>query len=319
VGDWLRVSVEEFVAASEAACRGGDASLWLSSFRKHPTALETAKAVLESSSSNLAQFQAILVIRDVIITHWDGLTPEQRELRTQLLGYLLASYDRCEFKFLAASRGSLAVESNAHFTAHRDDSNAQSSSVYERLLAWTLHVMPVCWLLWALRLSRAVRNIIVQAVCVAWKRGWLSIPRSDQEMLLRNLAELLGLNPGGAVDSSRPSHHELVGVQLCLQLVQQFSSDKASAVGMTVEFHRSCSENFQVYGLKEVFVLCLQKLFLLRPVMQGACGRGRVCPPVAPVLPLTPPMPCSRSEQPPRGPAARADDGVHRWCAGLLG
>ncbi len=89
-----RVSVDEFVAASEAACRGGDASEWLVSFRKHPSALETAKSVLEASTNSLAQFQAILVIRDVIVTHWDGLTPEQRELRTQLLAFLLAAYDR---------------------------------------------------------------------------------------------------------------------------------------------------------------------------------------------------------------------------------
>lgn len=69
-------------------------------------------------------------------------------------------------------------------------------------------------------------------------------------------------------------------IQVCLQLVQQFSSDKSSAVGMTLEFHRSCMLSWQQFGLKEVFTLCLQKLFMLQPVVAGAC------PCLARVLPV---------------------------------
>ena len=145
----------------------------------------------------------------------------------------------------------------------------------ERLTASTATVSAVVCV--SCRLSKAVRNIIVQSVCVAWKSGWLSLPRGEQEALLQRLADLLGLVGGAAGDASRPQHHELVGVQLCLQLVQQFSCDKATAVGMTVEFHRSCSESFQQYGLKEVFVLCVQKLIQMKPIVQGTWPVGIKC------------------------------------------
>ncbi len=82
------------MAAAEAAHPGTPAAAWLMSFRQSPVALDTAKAVLEASSSTLAQFQAVLVIRDVMVAHWDSLTPVQQGLKTQLLGYLLVSFDR---------------------------------------------------------------------------------------------------------------------------------------------------------------------------------------------------------------------------------
>ncbi len=62
----------------------------------------------------------------------------------------------------------------------------------------------------------------------------------------------------------------LFRLQVCLQLVQQFSSEKSTAVGMTLEFHRSCMLSFQQFGLKEIFTLCLQKLYLLQPEIGGA-------------------------------------------------
>ncbi len=88
--------MEEFVAAAEAAQPGTPAATWLISFRSNPAALDTAKAVLEASTSTIAQFQAVLVIRDVMVAQWDSLTPEQQGLKSQLLAYLLASYDRCD-------------------------------------------------------------------------------------------------------------------------------------------------------------------------------------------------------------------------------
>jgi hypothetical protein len=73
--------------------------------------------------------------------------------------------------------------------------------------------------------------------------------------------------------------------QVCLQLVQQFSSDKSSAVGMTLEFHRSCMLSWQQFGLKEVFTLCLQKLYMLQPSVAGACSLIAIVAPHA--LPLS--------------------------------
>jgi hypothetical protein len=89
------MSSEEFVAASEATQRGDAAAAdWLVKFRRSPVALEVAKAVLVGSTHTGAQFQAVLVMRDVLVAHWESLTPDQQGLKVQLLAYLLASYDR---------------------------------------------------------------------------------------------------------------------------------------------------------------------------------------------------------------------------------
>jgi hypothetical protein len=86
------MSVEEFEAASAAASAGRkDALDWLTAFRQHPAAFDTARSVLQRSSHDTAQFQAITVIRDVFVSSWEVLPPEARDLRTQLLQFLLAS------------------------------------------------------------------------------------------------------------------------------------------------------------------------------------------------------------------------------------
>ena len=97
---------------------------------------------------------------------------------------------------------------------------------------------------------------------------------ADKAGLFAQLAATLGLRDSGespaAVDPSSVS--ELVGIQLCLQLVQQFSADKSVAMGLPFEFHRQCGDSFQAGGLKDLFALCTRFLARTMPAVAAASG-----------------------------------------------
>jgi len=85
----------------------------------------------------------------------------------------------------------------------------------------------------------AMRATLIQACALMWKRAWLEIDSSELEPVAR-AQELL-------------SQGSEAGALLLKSLVLEFSSSKASSIGLSVEFHRRCCRAFEACGIRECF------------------------------------------------------------------
>jgi len=91
-----------------------------------------------------------------------------------------------------------------------------------------------------LRLNRSVRNKLLQAVAVFWKRGWLTESAADKAAFLSNIQVLLTSTGSAAVNQ------KLMGIHLASELLGQFCHDRSTTISMPLEFHRACREAFKV-------------------------------------------------------------------------
>lgn len=182
------------LADPRSAAAAGEA---LTALRAQPSALNLARAVLETSSDRAAAFQAVLLLRDASLRLWPSLALQDRHaLRTWALAYVAGRW------------GSL-------------DYSAATS--------------------------------LVVVVAVLWKRGWLDETDDGRAVLFDQLRQLYASGGG----------HRMLAAKLSLALIQEFDATaggKASAVGLSGEFHAQAAARFQATGLREVFALAAQLL-----------------------------------------------------------
>lgn len=123
-------------------------------------------------------------------------------------------------------------------------------------------------------LHRTVQMQLLQALAVMWKRGWLD-DRVDADLamakneLFETIRGLLDLhNANNNVNNVNANNanvktnvsRAVVGLRLLEALVEEFSSSKASALGLSLAFHRECHESFEQAGLREAFSLAADLL-----------------------------------------------------------
>lgn len=100
-------------------------------------------------------------------------------------------------------------------------------------------------------LARPVVEQLIVASAILWKRGWVEETPEERGKFLHNVSLLLA---GDDVQAQ-------LGSRLCLAMLQEFgatdsSSNRATAIGMPQEFHRSAAQKFAEHGLQECFVAC---------------------------------------------------------------
>ncbi|GBG28089.1 Exportin-4 [Hondaea fermentalgiana] len=125
---------------------------------------------------------------------------------------------------------------------------------------------------------RTVRKQLLQALAVMWKRGWLedqndpALVQAKNELFEQIRSLLASGGAGGEASSGHPSSPQAlssrhaVALQLLGALVEEFSSSKASELGLSLAFHRECHESFERAGLKEAFMMAAA---LLRGLAAG--------------------------------------------------
>ncbi|KAL1917900.1 uncharacterized protein VTP21DRAFT_3734 [Calcarisporiella thermophila] len=99
-------------------------------------------------------------------------------------------------------------------------------------------------------LVRYVRDQLLQAFAVVTKRGFPECSEADREAIIKNIHDCLNMG----------SQEHLLAVSICNALVDEFSSTKASSVGLTWNFHQKCRELFESYYLRRIFEIVLQIL-----------------------------------------------------------
>ncbi|RUS18081.1 hypothetical protein BC937DRAFT_89166 [Endogone sp. FLAS-F59071] len=95
-----------------------------------------------------------------------------------------------------------------------------------------------------------VRDQLLLAIAIITKRSYLDISDAEKETMFTNVRELLGMAP----------HGPILGIALASALVDQFSSTKASSVGLSWEFHHRCKVAFETHFLLRLFELTLTTL-----------------------------------------------------------
>ena len=88
-----------------------------------------------------------------------------------------------------------------------------------------------------------MRQQMLQALAVIIKRGWLEMTADERMTILASVPQLLQMQGNG----------RLIAVPFVMAIVNEFSSRKASAIGLTWEFHFKCRESFEKRGLRELF------------------------------------------------------------------
>lgn len=122
-------------------------------------------------------------------------------------------------------------------------------------------------------LKPAVRNQLLQTVALCWKRGWATDTPEERQALLQKLAQMLGLVPIPGVEPS--VQRQLVGIKLCVRLVQEFDANrKSTAMGLSFEFHRTARDGFQAVGLMPVFQIASGALLrLVKTIQTSVAGK----------------------------------------------
>jgi hypothetical protein len=102
------------------------------------------------------------------------------------------------------------------------------------------------------------------------------MPDADKGRVFSRLAALLRVSEsGGPVLPLDPaSTSELIGLQLCVELVRQFSADNSVAVGLSFEFHSRVAASFQSAGLRDLFGLVVLLLGRVMPVVVATTAAG---------------------------------------------
>ncbi|RUP44505.1 hypothetical protein BC936DRAFT_149360 [Jimgerdemannia flammicorona] len=80
-----------------------------------------------------------------------------------------------------------------------------------------------------------VRDQLLLAIAIITKRSYLDSSDAEKETMFTNVRELLGMAP----------HGPIMGIAFASALVDQFSSTKASNVGLSWEFHQRCKIAFE--------------------------------------------------------------------------
>ena len=124
-------------------------------------------------------------------------------------------------------------------------------------------------------LTLPVRNKVLQAHAILWKRGWLEMTQADADEFLGRVEQSLS--------SSADNATSVTLVQTLTSLVQEFSSAKSSSVGLTLEWHRKSAEAFQARGLQRIMRIALAYIStLLKSFDHGAS----IVPVLVPALAL---------------------------------
>ncbi|KAJ3089378.1 Exportin-4 [Quaeritorhiza haematococci] len=106
-------------------------------------------------------------------------------------------------------------------------------------------------------LERFVKEQVLQAVAVMVKRGWLDESPAEKEVVFHRVTELLA-----APELAKKQ----IALSLLNALIDEFSTDKASAVGLPWDFHHRCRRSFEEGELRRIFQIILQ---LLHAFMHG--------------------------------------------------
>lgn len=89
------------------------------------------------------------------------------------------------------------------------------------------------------RTEHYVRESLLQVIALVSKRGWIEDSPTEKEIPFARLTGLL--SPSAALDAHS------IGLSLLSALLNEFGSDKASAVGLPNEFHLRCHRSFEVF------------------------------------------------------------------------
>ncbi|KAJ3397901.1 Exportin-4 [Lobulomyces angularis] len=103
---------------------------------------------------------------------------------------------------------------------------------------------------WSFR-SYAVKMQFLQALCILFKRGFLIEDDTEKTLFLSKL---------NALCVSNNPIEKLVGINLLNALISEFSSTKASAVGLPLDFHIKVKTIFEKEALKNIFAMILNIL-----------------------------------------------------------
>jgi hypothetical protein len=132
-------------------------------------------------------------------------------------------------------------------------------------------------------MSLAVRNKVLQAHAILWKRGWLETKREDQAAFLSKVEQQLNHSLNSAGGSAAGYSVSVVLLQTLVALLQEFSSSKSSSVGLTLEWHLQSAEEFQAHGLIHIMRLVLTVLSSFSKGL-GSMGAPKVPAPMVQVL-----------------------------------
>ncbi len=101
--------------------------------------------------------------------------------------------------------------------------------------------------------DRSVWRQLVQALAILWKRGWFDQDQGVVQAkndLFSHIKSMLTPSQGQQTGMMSRS---VIGLRLLISLVEEFSSIKASAIGLPFGFHRECHSSFEQAGLQEAF------------------------------------------------------------------
>jgi len=100
-------------------------------------------------------------------------------------------------------------------------------------------------------LAPFVMNQLLQCICVIFKRDFLRNPQLLTSTLLTQLSQLIA--------SSQPAQR-LLAVSLCTALISEFSSSHSSSIGVNIQYHDNCHQQFEKLCLPSLTSLLLSTL-----------------------------------------------------------
>lgn len=116
-------------------------------------------------------------------------------------------------------------------------------------------------------LSPRLQNVVVMqlalVVAVVFKRGWIEESDAEKQTVFALIVDLIG---GGSA-----AKYRRIGFMLLTALVSEFSSEKASAIGLPWDFHNQCKKTFENTTLIQMFEFTLGQL---RPLLENVISSG---------------------------------------------
>ncbi|XP_022081901.1 exportin-4-like isoform X2 [Acanthaster planci] len=102
------------------------------------------------------------------------------------------------------------------------------------------------------KLPNYVREQILQAVAVIFKRGTMDMKDTGRDALFTDVSQMIA--------SGQPQLQLMACSMLTALLNEYSSSSRTSAIGLSWEFHNDCKRLFEVKDLKRVFLFAVQVL-----------------------------------------------------------
>ncbi|KAI8050978.1 armadillo-type protein [Syncephalis plumigaleata] len=93
-------------------------------------------------------------------------------------------------------------------------------------------------------LERFVREQLLHVYAVILKRSWMDLASPEREQVFSQAENLMQTTTG---------HHRLVALALYNALLDEFSSSKASRIGLTLHYHQECKVTFTEEWLLRIF------------------------------------------------------------------